>query len=149
MESGRKEITLGENTFYIKRFPPFTALKILGDLQKQFAGPFLSMIDGKETQDEAERTRQLMEAFSKLSAQMDGDKLVALAKMLIDPQCVSVSLNGDPVRQLDHNAQPRAFESVTDIITLCWEIIAHNYSEVLTRIASPTGPARNLLRGRL
>ena len=148
------EFTIGDNIFYVRRFPPFQALEILGDLQKQFAGPLISQIDGKESPRDAEgnivlngeASKKLMESFTRISEKLDGKTLRNIAQTLIDPNCISVSINGDNPRRLDVAAQGLVLESVADIITICWEVLKFNYAEVITRISSPTGPARLLMR---
>jgi proline dehydrogenase len=148
------EVTIGENTYFIRRFNPFVALEILGDLQKQFAGPLISQLDGKESPKDAdgniilngETANNLMRSFESLSAKLDGKTLRNIAERLIDKEYISVSIGGDNPRQLNQTAQGLAFESVSDIFTLCWEILKFNYSEVITRLSSPTGPVRSLLR---
>jgi hypothetical protein len=149
-----KEVTIGKNIFFIRRFAPFVALEILGDLQKQFAGPILTSIDGKENaKDEngnivinPESANKLMNGFSNLSAKLDGKTLRKIAETLIDKEYISVSIDGADPRKLDASAQGLSLESVSDIIELCWEILKHNYEEVISRIANPTIAARFLVR---
>jgi hypothetical protein len=148
------EVPIGDNTYYIRRFQPFLALEILGNLQKQFAGPILAQLDGKETpRNEAgeivlnpEAGQRMMESLSRLSEKLDGTTLRKIAETLVDKEYISVSINGADPRKLDATAQGLAFESVADIFTLCWEVLKFNYSEVIARLSSPTGPARFLVR---
>lgn len=148
------EVTIGENTYYITRFPPFKALEILGDLQKQFAGPLISQLDGKESAKDAdgnvildsEAGNKLMNSFASLSAKLDGKTLREIAERLLTKENINVSINGEPERKFDAAAQGLALESVADIITLCWEVLKFNYSEVITRLSSPIGRARSMLR---
>lgn len=145
----RKEVQIGEHMFYIARYEPFLALEVLGDLQKQFAGPFLAALDGKPSENEGARTQAMMVAFANLSGQMDGKTLRELARKLINQDYVSVALEGgQKVEKLSIAMQTQAFESVSDIIQLCWEIIQHNFAEVIARLSSPTGPARALMGSR-
>lgn len=152
------EVDINGNTYFINRFPPFQALEILGDLQKQFVGPILSQIDGKETPKDADGNlvlspdsrKGLMDSISKISNNLDGRTLRLIAERLLDKNCISVALDGDKdnVRKLDAGAQGLAFSGVADIVELCWEVLKHNYAEVITRLSSPTGPARSLLANR-
>lgn len=150
------EVTIGENVYYIRRFPPFEALEILGDLQKQFAAPFLSQLNGKETPRDAdgnlvlnpETQNSLAQSFSKLSERLDGRTLRKTAEVLLDKEYVSVSIDGADPRKLDKAAQGLALESVADIILLSWEVLKYNYAEVLARLSSPTGPASFLAARR-
>lgn len=144
----RHEVTIGENIYYISRFEPFTALEILGDLQKQFAGPFLGVVNGKESATDEEKAAAMMQAFKNLSSQMDGKTLRALAERLIDKEYIAVVIGGDgQPRKLDKGAMTLAFENVSDIIQLCWEIVQFNYAEVIARISNPTGPAARIMTG--
>lgn len=140
----RHKVSIGDNDFFIRRYDPFLALEILGDLQKQFAGPMLSMIDGKAGGSEEQNQAALMAAFAKLSATMDGKTLRALAERLLNPEYVSVSIGGAEPRKLDASAVMMSLSGAGDIIRLCWAVVSHNYSEVLARLASPTGPAGGL-----
>ena len=139
--NGRHKVELGDNVFYIRRFEGFTALEILGDLQKQFAGPFLASLDGKQSATKEEAHASFMGALAKLSASIDGKTLRDLAKRLLDPECVSVSINGAEPRKLDATMMGLALTGAADILQLCWEIITYNFAEVIARINSPIGPA--------
>lgn len=142
----RKEVKIGESVFYIMRFPPFIALEMLGDLQKQFAGPLLAALDGKEGASEEENRKAMMAGFSRLSSSMDGKTLRALAERLIDKEYISVSIDGAEARKLDERAVALSMQTSADVLQLCWAVIAHNWSEVLARLASPTGPAAAFLK---
>lgn len=140
----RHKVTIGDNDFFIRRYEPFLALEILGDLQKQFAGPMLSMVDGKAGGSAEENQMALMAAFAKLSGSLDGKTLRALAERLLNPDYVSVSIAGAEPRKLDASAVMLSLNGASDIMQLCWAVVTHNYSEVLARLASPTGPAGGL-----
>ncbi len=134
------ELTIGEHTFYIRRYDAFLSVEILGDLQRQFAGPLLGMIDGKQSASPEEANATMMAAFSKLSGTIDGKTLKALAERLINPDFVSVSIEGAPVRRLDKTAVNLCLDTAADVLQLCWEIVKHNYSEVIARFNTPFTP---------
>lgn len=137
MSDRTKSIEINNHTFYIQRFPPFVALEHLGDLQNRFAGPFISVLDGKQGQSEAETTKAMMEAFAKLSSSLNGKELRALAERLLDKQFVSVAINGENPRPLDQGAIGLSLETAADIIQLCWAVIQHNYATVISRLQNP------------
>ena len=122
-------------------------------IQKLFAAPFISQLDGKESPRDADgnivlngdSANKLMQSFAGLSEKMDGKTLRKIAETLITRENISVSINGGDPRPLDAAAQGLALESAADIIALCWEVIKFNYAEVITRLSSPTGPARAFL----
>lgn len=148
------EVTIGENVYYIKRFPPFLALEILGDLQKQFAGPLIAQLDGKEAPKnadgnvvlDAESANKMMQSFANLSNKLDGKTLREIAEKLLTENNVSVAINGDDPIKFNKQAQGLALENVADIITLCWEVLKFNYAEVIARLANPITAARQAIR---
>lgn len=143
-----REVEIGSNKFYIHRFPPFEALEILGDLQKQIAGPLLAVVNGKQGESDEIKQSAMKEAFEKLSSKMDGKTLRQMAERLMDKDRIFVSIEGAEPRKLDVAAVGLSITSVADIIFICWEVISHNYAEVLARFASPTGPGGFLNRNR-
>lgn len=154
-EKHKREI--GGNTFYIRRYQPFLALEILGDLQQQFAAPLLSMVDGKPGGTQEENSAALMSALGKLSKNVDGKTLRLMAQRLIDPEnqgragsdYIAIAIGDDDPKKMTFDDTVRAEMTVADILQLCWEIITYNYAEVLARFASPTGPAGGLVRASL
>lgn len=145
MADRTKSVQIGDHTFYIQRYPPFIALEVLGDLQSKFAGPFLSVLNGKQSTDEGETTAAMMQAFSKLSASMNGKELRMLAERLLDKQYVSVAINGENPRPLDQGAIGLSLETAADIIQLCWTVVQHNFAEVIARLQNPTTAAAGFL----
>ncbi len=119
------EVNIGENTYWIHRFPAFEAVEVLGDLQRQFAGPLLGM----------------MAAFGKLSSTIDGKTLRDLAKRLLNKEYISVSIEGGQTRKLDEPAIALSLETAADVLQLCWETIRFNFSEVIARFNTPFTPA--------
>lgn len=135
------EVRIGENDFFIRRFPAFQAVEILGDLQRQFAGPLLGMMDGKQSASPEEANAAMMAAFGKLSASIDGRTLRDLAKRILDKEQISVSIEGGQVRKLDDAAIALSLETAADILQLCWETIRFNFAEVIARFNTPFTPA--------
>ncbi len=140
------EVNIGENTYWIHRFPAFEAVEVLGDLQRQFAGPLLGMMDGKQSASPEEANANMMQAFGKLSASIDGKTLKALAERLVIQQrgkspIVTVSMNGEEPRPVDDRTVNLCLETAADVLQLCWEVIRHNFSEVIARFNTPFTPA--------
>ena len=150
MEIARKSIPLGENTFYVRRYEPFLGVEILGDLQAQFAGPFMNTINGKPSGSEEERNAEMMAALGKLSKSMDGKAIRTLAEKLVDPEYVSVEVGrGGETQKANKIAFALAAQNgmtSADLLQLCWEIVVYNYAEVVSRVTSPTGPAGRFLK---
>lgn len=145
-ELSRFEYEIGEYTCYIRRFEPFYALEILGDLQKRFVKPFLSVVDGKEGGSEEENRAKLMIALTNLAGEIDGKELRRLATVLVDPNYISIAGMGENPAKLDANEALRRGLTPADLLLLCWAVVSYNFAEVLARFASPTGPAGAFLK---
>src|SRR4051812_32181445 len=125
--AGRHEFKLNNSTFYIRKYEAFLAIKILGDLQKQFLGPMALFFDNANMSSEA-----IAEGIGKVSRQMDGDTLVALAKKVLNPDFVSVAIGNDTPEKLTENMLNRSIDSVADVIELIKEVLVVNFAEIFT-----------------
>lgn len=167
MAQSRKRVQIGENTYFIRKFNAFTALEILGDLQKRFLAPLLPAIDaagsavpkalvqdddGSESADAKAATAAATEAaimagLGKLSSSLSGRELRSLAESLIDGECVSVALGGasdqDAVK-LDKMVQMSAFGDPSEVLELCVEIVRLNFNGIFTRAVALIGAGRSL-----
>lgn len=134
-----KEITVGDAAFVVHVIPPFQALAILGDLQKELA-PVLGALasgDGGKDVDFA----QVMEL---IGPRLSGDKLLDWSNKLLRPDYVSVIMNGNAV-PLDGNTRELAFTDAIQILQVMYELIAFNYTEPLKAFASRFGPQLSAL----
>ena len=146
--------TIGENRFYIRPFPAFTAAKMTGDLAA-VAAPALAAIapiavkysgdkgsgGNKRTLDTdvSELAPALQGAFSGLS----GDKLEYLCReLLVTHGNISVSPSGD-----DTNNTPLDEDTVNDLFCggldemfiLMFEVIKVNFSGFFKKLAAQYG----------
>jgi hypothetical protein len=126
----RTDFSLGVCTYHIRKYPPFIALQILGDLQKRFLGPMATFMEGQQGQEIS--IRIIIEGVTKISSSLDGDSIVALTKRLIDPEYVSVSIGSEPAEKLTENILNRAMDDVGDIIELLIKVLELNYKNVFT-----------------
>lgn len=139
----RTSVTIGASTYWIRRFDAFTALEVLGNLQQKFLGPLLPALDAADGDKEAMMAAG-MSGFARLSASLSGAELKALAKQLINPECISVAVGSadeNATVKLDAVQQLRAFESATDIIELCVAVVRVNFSDALARAGALLGAA--------
>lgn len=156
--ASRETVEIGGLTYSISKFDAFSGLKILGDLQKQFLAPLLSVIDGKESggttppgadpESEAEKERrgaaftaQLMKGIEKVARDLDGDKLVAVAARLVSEEHILVDIDGQR-RRLDAGARAMALADVSDLIELCLEVVRINFGPLVRRGAARFGAGR-------
>lgn len=141
----RHKVRLGENEFFVRRYPPFQALEVLGDLQRRFGAPLLAAIDANPAGANADVLKVAAAGLSRISADMTGKDLVALVQGVLDPECVSVSIHGqDPVR-LTPDALARSGMLPSEIVELCWEVVRHNFADFIERFAGRIGEVRSQL----
>ena len=141
----RHEHAIGDKTFYIRRFPAFRALEVLGDLQQRFGAPLLAAIEGRSDPASIPVMEVLVTGLRRISADTNGRLLAALAKDLVDPDLISVSMAGGEPRKLDQTAIDLLGLGPEDIVELCVEVVKVNYAPFLSRFASRFGEARSLL----
>ena len=154
----RLKVTIGETDFYIARFDPFTALRMFGDLQKEVlpsVGHLIQAAFGGQAEDrsgkaidqpavDAVADAGLVDALRELSEKLSGASLEAWANRLLDPECISATINGRDVK-LTKDMRLMAFRDAGDILELMFHIIRHNYADFLVRWAGRSGPAQKLL----
>lgn len=140
----RESIKLGESTYYVRPMPPFQGLRVLGDLQARF-GPGLSELlqDGFVISGPA-----LAAAATRLSMALPGDEMERLARMLLDPECVSVEGKGEPAVKLDAAAQARHLRGAHDVVALALFVCETNFRPFWAGSDSLIGRVRSLLPAR-
>lgn len=139
--STRETVEIGGTTYRIAKFDAFSALKILGDLQKQFMAPLFGVLDGREAGSQEAVTAGLMQGIERVSRDMDGDKLVAMAKRLLSSEHILVDWQGD-TRKLDQGMIAVVLQDVADVLELCIAVVRVNFENVFTRAANLIGAAR-------
>jgi hypothetical protein len=122
------------NKFYIRRYDAFLSLKVLGEVQKKFLVALSSLMEAKDdTLEEEEKDRKLFRAIDTISKSLDGDSIVALVKLVLNPEFVSVVIEGEPPEKLDEGMLNRSTDSLFDVVSLVFEVLKINYSELFTR----------------
>ena len=152
----RMEVTekqIGENTFYLRPFPAFTAANISGELAALitpmisglapiFGGKSMDQVMDMEMED---ALPALSDAFSSLS----GDKVERLMKkLLIDHKNISVDnpeTGKTEVLNLDL-ANEVFCGDVQDMFLLCFEVIKINFSGFFKKLGAQFGDLRGLLK---
>ena len=118
------------NKFYIRRYDAFLSLRILGEVQKRFLTPFSAIM---EARDANANSTAFNDAVDRISKSLDGDALVDLAKKVLNPDFVSVSIDNDEAQKLDEGALNMATDSIFDVISVIVEVLRYNYTELFTR----------------
>lgn len=151
MEITEKKI--GENSFYIKPFPAFTAANISGDLAVLIT-PIVSALsalvgDNKKNimdLDVDDALPSLSTAFAGLS----GDQFERLMKkLLIDHKNISVEseVTGGEVKVMSIDIANEVFcGDVQDMFVLCWEVLKINYSGFFGKIGRRFGNLQQVIQ---
>jgi hypothetical protein len=106
----------------------------LGEVQKKFLVALSSLMEAKDdTLEEEEKDRKLFRAIDTISKSLDGDSIVALVKLVLNPEFVSVVIEGEPPEKLDEGMLNRSTDSLFDVVSLVFEVLKINYSELFTR----------------
>lgn len=152
-----REVTVGENIFYIRPLPAFKAANLSGEL----AALVLPLVTGLTSLIPAGTTAENMgnglfdidvkdagpainAAFSSLS----GDKIEAILKhLLIAGKNVSVEVPGERVQILTEDLANEVFcEDVQDMFILAFEVIRTNYNGFFKKLGGRFGPVVEALK---
>ncbi|WP_088100266.1 phage tail assembly chaperone [Xanthomonas retroflexus] len=128
----KKEVQIGQTTFYLTTFAPREQLRIFGDLQKELLpsiGALLAAAAGKKGTvggdwDETD----LLGAIRSFSSSLDGKGLDAWCGRLIDSERVIYEKAGRDARKLTQSQMDDAFEDFAEILELLFEIIQLNFA---------------------
>jgi hypothetical protein len=154
------KVEIGAAEFFITKYPPFQGLEIFGDLQQRFGAPLLEALGERagvpatsepanplmpsqpqESGPSGGALAGLMAGFARISATLSGKDITALAKRLLDPEYVAVSIEGrDPVK-LTPLALAQSGIGPDGIIELCWEVVRFNFAPFITRFSGRIGTA--------
>lgn len=143
------EKTIGENTFYIKKFPAFTAAKISGDLMNMLAplvGAFLPSLMSRSG--EAGNIMNMdietaMPTFMEALGGLSGDKVEYLLKKLLTDYG-NISVQGpdtdNRTQKLDYDLANEIFCGEVDYMyRLAFEVIKLNYDSFFKNFGVPSG----------
>lgn len=143
--ANREEFKLDNgNCFYIRRYDAFLSMKILGDVQKKFLGPFALFMDTVNAELPQEvRDKRTQDAIAQISMSLDGESLIDMAKKVLNPEFVSVSIDGGPPQKLDEGTLNLAIDDIYDVVALVFEVLKVNYAALFTRGRNLIGQAQS------
>lgn len=144
-----RSVTVGDNIFYIRPLPAFTAANMGGKLAALMApvlGGLIPMFAGGSSDknlmdiDIEEASPYIGDAFSGIS----GDKIEEILRhLLINGRNISVQTPDDEKAKLltEDLANELFCEEVQDMFLLAFEVIRTNYSGFFGKLKSQFGPA--------
>lgn len=143
----------GEYTFAIHQFPPFHAIKVLGEVQKVLGPALGGMSKGvkpdnldMETSNVNFISSVVSETLNALAANVDGDKLENMMALVLDPDYIAVApKHSKDFQRLDESALNEIFSGrIIDMLALAAQVLKVNYLDFSKLSTVPTG-ARTLL----
>ena len=139
---------IGDNTFYIRPFPAFTAANMTGDLAN-IATPALAAIAPLALKVKDKKVTDLMDAdisevapaLSGAFAGLSGDELERLCKKLLtDHNNISVSQEGGEAKPLTEDLANEIFCGDTqDMFILMWQVVSINFNGFFKKLAARFG----------
>lgn len=152
-----REVTVGENVFYIRPLPAFKAANLSGEL----AALVLPLVTGLTSLIPAGTTAENMgnglfdidvkdagPAISAAFSSLSGDKIEAILKhLLIAGKNISVEVPGERVQILTEDLANEVFcEDVQDMFILAFEVIRTNYNGFFKKLGGRFGPVVEALK---
>lgn len=152
-----REVTVGENIFYIRPLPAFKAANLSGEL----AALVLPLVTGLTSLIPAGTTADNMgnglfdidvkdagPAISAAFSSLSGDKIEAILKhLLIAGKNISVEVPGERVQILTEDLANEVFcEDVQDMFILAFEVIRTNYNGFFKKLGGRFGPVVEALK---
>lgn len=143
-----EKIAQGDYVFGIRKFTPFHAMRVLGDLQKVIAPVLGGAASSIKTQNPDVDIRNmsmlgnvLSDALNNLADKVSGEQLETAAKILLDPDYISVSPKGkQDFQRLDEEIVNEVFEGrVIDMFALMGQVFKVNYLDFSKLCSVPTG----------
>lgn len=122
--------------FHVQCFDPFTALRVLGDLQRVLA-PIVGSMVGSANATNVETINILSKSISNickgLHDYVDGDTLVKLVEMLVREDYISVSIEGGSPKRLSKDLVNLVFNgNPAGVLELAYEVVKVNYGGFFT-----------------
>jgi hypothetical protein len=152
-----REVTVGENIFYIRPLPAFKAANLSGEL----AALVLPLVTGLTSLIPTGTTAENMgnglfdidvkdagPAISAAFSSLSGDKIEAILKhLLIAGKNISVEVPGERVQILTEDLANEVFcEDVQDMFILAFEVIRTNYNGFFKKLGGRFGPVVEALK---
>lgn len=128
--------TVNDVVFHVQCFDPFTALRVLGDLQRVLS-PIVGSMVGSANATDVESINILSKSIGNickgLHEYVDGDTLVKLIEMLVREDYISVSIEGGTPKRLSKDLVNLVFNgNPGGVLELAYEVVKVNYGGFFT-----------------
>lgn len=155
------EKVIGENHFYIRPFPAFTAANISGELAAVLSpllGGLAALIGADSGEEKEKKPKDFLDTdiedavpvLAKSFSGLSGDKFESLMKKLLcDHKNISVEseTTGGKLVMMDYDIANEVFcGDVQDMYILCWEVIKINFAGFFKKIGAQFGGLQQVLQ---
>ena len=128
--------TVNDVVFHVQCFDPFTALRVLGDLQRVLS-PIVGSMVGSANATDVESINILSKSISNicngLHEYVDGETLVKLIEKLVREDYISVSIEGGTPKRLSKDLVNLVFNgNPGGVLELAYEVVKANYGGFFT-----------------
>lgn len=142
----RKEVPIGDNIFYLRKYDAFYGLELFGDLQQRLGAPFLAALEAADDVGNMDALKAGIAGIGRVSGVLSGAVLRDFARRILHPDYISVSVNGAEPRKLDEQAIGLAGLGAEDLAELCAEALEFQFAPFFARFAARYSGALSRLR---
>lgn len=133
----RKEVTLGDNTFWLMAMPPFKAIAVKAKVAKAFLAPLTKIIKPNSDGGVALSVENIAIALS----ESDPDLIESVMRDLLNGEYIAISVKGAEPKRLEQGHINQVFTgNLSEMYQLAYEVIKVNYGDFLDLLAN-TGKA--------
>lgn len=152
MEVTKKKI--GENTFYIRPFPAFTAANISGELSSVMApiiGGLAGLIDGREADEVMDMDiSEAVPSITEALGNVDGDKVEHLMQRLLitykNISVAGVATDGETELLNMDMANEIFCGEIDEMVMLCAEVVKVNFGGFFKKVADRSGSLQEVIQ---
>jgi hypothetical protein len=141
--SHTEEVPIGKHKFYIRRFPVRKAMRLSGDLARDYLGPASAAIAEKSV--DQDMVQAFAAALSRTFQSTGGDKIEQLMNTLLDPECITVVV-GETPRKLTSGEFDLLNLDVAEVYELLGAVLRVNFLSLWERAKNLFGLAQTSLQ---
>lgn len=137
----RTRVPLGDDVFFIQKFPVFEGMRVLGELQKLLLPSIGGLAAGADLKSGKLEGEGLVAALMLLSENLNSDKMEKLSQTLLNEKYISVKVGGKgEAIPLDEETLNLIFTGrYFDVLVLMYYVAKVNYMDFSKLKGLPTG----------
>ena len=135
---------IGRHTFFIRRFPIRKAMRLSGDLMRDYLAPASEAVAKNGIGGDSNAVAAFAAVLARTFQNASGEKVEQLMNTLLDPECISVQV-GDTGRKLTAAEFEMLNLDVAEVYELLGAVIRANFTTLFARAKSLFGQANSLM----